>query len=904
MNHCSAPLLLTMALFPAGLMAQQSAAILHAPLVVTAVDGPPLQALGDFDGDGDLDAIGSRVHPAQNAVEVVVWPNAGGAFGAPVAVPLPFQAVAGPAPRSLAFAVADLDQDGRDDFVVRDGAGVVLGRATPGLLFQFQIVALPGAPRAHAVAIGQLDGDNLPDIAVAYVDQQSALRLSVLRSTAGPLHAQVAITPGSVPRVLAAELDDQSGDELLVSDERTGDAWLYGVAAGQLALLAPVTHALTGPGAATWHWTAGDVDGDQRDDLVVFRPGDGSLPARYQLLRRTGPVAFAATPTRAGGPAQRLFDVDGDGDLDGVGSTGAPSPVAGAWPRLDFESTFTIAPNHGNGSFAPAWRVPVAGATRLAGAADVDADGDVDLVAGRCVFYGRGPLRSEPTPLAGGPDARTDARSWQLHDLDRDGDLDLATNRNRGDGAMTPRSQVVAPPAGHVFVGGFEVDVDGDGARDRIVQLRAGSSAQQSTFVAMALLQNNGGGHFHYRGPVAANGSSFGPATATANFGPDSSRAADCDGDGDEDLIWTSDPARGEGFAASIHWNQGAHQSGQFVAGPSFTAATGGRIEAVADFDGDGHPDLLTSDGLAVHVLRGGGPATQPFASAWSGPAMPFEPAAIVVADLDDDGRLDFARPDHAGQIVLFVNRTPVAGPLQFVATRLAGVTLTVRDIVTGPRATLTATDLDADGRTDLVAGGLAGEPGTSVVLRRSAWSDPPTLADYDVTRQAFAGGFACDIDGDGDEDLVLDRATHGARFHGRRGGMRLQKFEGTVGEAGAVPVLGGTGPYRITLTDVMRLTGVPGPTLSIMGLALREADLPDQPRPGLHLRLDPSLMLVVWWPVPTNGQGRAAAIATLPSFIMPGFAGVTFYAQVFVVDAAAPSGFTQTNVLEKRIGW
>ena len=59
-----------------------SRAVLHAPLVVLPIDSPPFQRLGDFDGDGDLDAVGSRVHEANGQAEIHVWRESTAARGA------------------------------------------------------------------------------------------------------------------------------------------------------------------------------------------------------------------------------------------------------------------------------------------------------------------------------------------------------------------------------------------------------------------------------------------------------------------------------------------------------------------------------------------------------------------------------------------------------------------------------------------------------------------------------------------------------------------------------------------------------------------------------------------------------------------------------------------------------
>jgi hypothetical protein len=171
------------------------------------------------------------------------------------------------------------------------------------------------------------------------------------------------------------------------------------------------------------------------------------------------------------------------------------------------------------------------------------------------------------------------------------------------------------------------------------------------------------------------------------------------------------------------------------------------------------------------------------------------------------------------------------------------------------------------------------------------------------VVRQVFVDGFAADVDLDGDPDLVAGRVARNRRFEGVAAGRRLQRHAGVAGEDGAVPVLGATGPFRSGETAVFRLTGVPGPTIAILGMSLGEVDAPGVPLPGLTLRVDPATLLVGTWPIAANGHGRAAAMATLPLPVIAGQLGFVYYLQAFVLDATAPSGCSQTNLLETRIG-
>jgi hypothetical protein len=879
-------------------IAQESKALLHAPLVVLPVDSPPFQRLGDFDGDGDLDAVGSRVVNS-GQVELVVWRNDQGAFTQV------WQTLAGGShpqatlPRSMALATGDLNGDGRAEFVTFAGNVVRRYDSQPGMSFQATTIAtVPTNAHSFAITTGDFDGDGALDIAFASLTTTLTGTLHVLTGTGALLAAPIQLlappsqswSPGPL-RLATLELDGSPGLEIVLGHPASSSAHLYQIAAGQIVLRQTMTCQLNYIGSTPWLWMGGDLDGDGDGDVVVFRPelGTNGIP-RYQVFRNTGQPLLVLEPPQIGGPAEYLVDIDGDGDLDGV-CCGGGGPVTTV-PKLDFGSTFELALNDGTGNFARAWAFPGAGSESMAGANDIDGDGDLDFVAGRCVFYGNGPWTEQPMPIAGGKDVTIVSRPVDVHDFDRDGDLDLfpfATSRGDGAMALSTVTSQIAPP-GFAYAGSILVDVDGDGARDRVMRLLV-TNPPPAQFQAMAWLRNNGGGHFTYGGPVGPAGMQIGGAF---EYSRDPYWGADLDGDGDEEIIHAP--------SHQVYWNDNQWFT---PAGPVPTSLG---MEAVGDFDGDGLLDVIRSNGWfpGVAVDRGTGDRTQPFVLGWYGAVTaPFEPAAIAIGDLDDDGRLDFVRPDASGALMLFVNTTPPGSNLSFAVTTLPSIQTKVlpSSNPVGVRSTITIADFDGDGRNDIAVGRALGEPNVGILLRRTGWSSPPSIADYEVLRQTFVDGWAGDADGDGDPDLIGVHTTKNRRIEGPAAGSRLQFHNGTPGEAGAVPLLGAVGPFRVGIVEELRLTSVPGPTLAVLGISLGTLQQPDVPLPGLTLWLDPTTLIAGDWFIQQNGHGRAAASNRLEIYLPHGLQGLVFYAQAFVLDVAAPGFVTQSNLLVKRVG-
>lgn len=884
------PSLFSVLLLPAVAVAQESRALFHAPVVTDTV--AEHQILFDGDGDGDLDILGTTTNAFGSTWQTAIYvlENNGGAF-----TEVWTDTVSAGTTGTTPVATADLNGDGLDDFVIAGRGTAVRFLSQPGWTFAVDyLVQAVIQDGSRAVAIGDFDGDGVPDVAVAAEDDGSTIAsLDVFLATGQTLTEPIPVSWSSPVRLEALDLDGVGGIDLLYSDRTSDTAHAYVVTAGQLQQAQSFPSLLNYNGGTPWAWTGGDLDGDGDTDVVCFRPelGANGVP-HCQVFRRTGLATFVSEPVAIGGPAERLVDVDGDGDLDGVGYGVGGS--AWEWPGPALE----IAINDGAGGFARAWRVPGTGSGELAGVADLDADGDLDIVASRFIFYGDGPWDREPMPMVGGKEATRVVRPWAFGDIDRDGDTDQLPYRiNRGDGQFAQVYEPLTAPVGFSFGPPKLCDVDGDGNLDQLMGLYAPGTLPQ--FQQMVWARNNGGNHFYYVGVCAAPGLLVGnPGLSRADDG----LSVDLDGDGDQERIYNTQSLSGSNGASQVFWNQG----GTFVAGPSFPVVGGGRVDLVADFDQDGLMDLvMRGNTTGIHVRRGTGVSGSWFVTEWSAPFMPMEPGATILGDVNDDGRMDFVRPNANGELVLFVNTSTGPGNIGFDAFPLVGEELiVVTSFSSAPvRASVAVADFDQDGMTDIAIGRIPGEPNVGLVLRRTSFSNPPTLADYDVVRQVFIDGYGQDGDADGDVDLIATVMTRNRHWGGSAAGSRIQLYDGVAGEDGAVPVLGATGPFRVGETEVLTLTSVPGPTVSILGIALGELTQPNVPLPGLTLHLDPATTLIGTLPITEDGLGHAAASASLPIQLVNGLQGFRFYVQAFVFDPQATQAFSQSNLLVKTIG-
>ena len=394
--HRTSPLLL--ALVGSALDAQVPERYFDAPQVVLD-SRQRYEGLLDFDGDGDLDAIGWFFEEETEPEVRIRWYANPGDGDLSQTLTWDYQSSGliysqGKEANSH-FEVADFDLDGREDFVIsfRNRFYVYDSAAIGQTSFEESTYSYAGTwSEIQDVDVADVDADGFADIVVlvqndtfAYPDPASLMVFSGAGDTADfQLLAHVQL-PGLPHEVLVGEFDADGGVELALVDD--DHVHVYDWDGASFVLDQSLAHTTAHPMPV-----AGDIDGDGDDDVVIFGMQE------YELVRQTAAGAFVVEAPTLGGPATHLGDLDGDGDLDGLCCAGSGGNDKGY--NLG-ASRFEIAINSGDGSFAPSFALPSVGAHHLAGAADVDGDGDVDLVGGRCIYYQDQPIGPASLPEVG-----------------------------------------------------------------------------------------------------------------------------------------------------------------------------------------------------------------------------------------------------------------------------------------------------------------------------------------------------------------------------------------------------------------------------------------------------------------------------------------------------------------------
>jgi hypothetical protein len=614
----------------------------------------------------------------------------------------------------VAAAMVDLDGDGDRDAAISD--------------CPFNFGAIPGR-----IVVLMNDGDGL-------------FGEPIFVNNAGdcPVHAD------------GADFDGDGDRDLIVAD-RCGDAVVLLINKGDGTFEPGVSFTV---GNEPCSLGVADLNADGLPDVVTFNQSSKDLSV---LFGTTGggfdPEQRTAKLTLSNngefpfpGPFFTLADVDGDGDIDVAAPAG---------------SGVALVLNDGHGTLNAGAKLPAIISAFAVTAGDFDGDSDVDLASSTLdtdhvsVFINRGAGTFDP---AVGYDAH-----WPHHpmvmslpsitaaDFDGDGHDDLATGAaydkqvrmlmGQGDGTFEPvRFRSVGGEAWFVTAG----DLNGDRLDDVAVQT---DGFYPGTFLALLSLPGQPAIGYETSGP-SFNGS------------PEDVDLADMDGDGDLDAVTASG---GKGGVVIVKAVDGVFV-GEGVKYPVHPDATQSHLERVhvADFNGDGWPDVAASDivnvsvnnvpGLVVIFMNNGDGTLAP---PQHHPLDGLTPNSLAAEDVDGDGDPDLAvwacglHPGGTGT-------EPVKRVVVMLTNDGTGMFSPTAEYPTDskpwmPYGDVAFADLDGDGRGDMLA--TAWHNDYKVYhpsLLRVRFNDDGTFDEtYSIiTAQRLWGLATADADDDGDTDV------------------------------------------------------------------------------------------------------------------------------------------------------
>jgi len=544
--------------------------------ISTTADGARSVFAADLDGDGDMDIVS-----ASYLDNKIAWYQNDGNQN------FTLRTISLTALGATSVFVADVDGDGHLDILSASAGDDKIawyrnnGAANP--VFTLYTVSL-GADGASGVFAADIDGDGDMDIAsssrlddsIKWYENNGLQNFTerVITNTADGAFAVIAVDA------------DRDGDMDIVAASATDNtvAWYRNETIHRSALLNTTASIGSSVDGAIFVTTADvDRDGDMdvisaslHDDKIVWyrNDGNGSFSPRVVSTTANGATSVAAV------------DLDGDGDIDLLSTSFYDNKLA--WYRNDGAQNFTLVT-------ITAISAETAGAISVV-AADVDGDGDMDIVVGSFeddeVSWYENDGAANPTFTRRTITTTADGvRMVIAVDLDRDGDMDIVSasyNDNKiawyeNDGTQNfTRRTITTAAFGAMSVAAADMDRDGDidlvitAAGDNTVQFLRNSNMTFTSFII---------------------GTPSNPRSAVL---------ADMDGDGDLDIV-----------VASVNDNTVAWYENEGTSNPAFAtqhivsnSVLGAISVAAADLDGDGDMDIVSAayfgDAIAWHENRGG----------------------------------------------------------------------------------------------------------------------------------------------------------------------------------------------------------------------------------------------------------------------------------------------------------
>ena len=608
------------------------------------------------------------------------------------------------------LVAADFNHDGNLELAV-PGA-VLLGKGDGTFA---PPIAYPANASPQSIVAGDFNGDGVLDIAGANGSGNENISI-LLGNGDGTFQPPLFFDVGTSPLYLAsADFNRDGKADLAVTNYGSGTiSILFGRGDGTFGTTVNYT-----VGGEPESIAVGDFNHDGRPDLAITQR-DGPLSI---MLAAGGGNFLPPVVVDAGNEpiGVTVIDLNGDGNLDlAVANSFDYNNTTGGY-------TVSIVKGNGDGTFQPPETYDVPSYPTSLAWADFNGDGKLDLAvnssSGLAILMNNshGGLKDMVNQPAG-----TTPSAIAAADLNGDGKLDLAVANKgsnnvsiflgNGDGTFQPQVTygTVAEPA-TLVIGDF----NGDGIPD----LALASST------TLGILFGNGDG-------------SFQPPVTTALSAYGSLVAADFNGDGMLDLEAIN---ACQCSAVTLLGNG----DGTFRQIPLADNDPGViQYLATGDFNGDGKPDLV------VQTAFFGYDYSAEFVTIWLGNGQgDFQIVSnfdaigpVAVADFNGDGKPDLAATYYIGNRDLLVALGTGDGSFSNLGAYAAQI----------PIATATG-DFNGDGKPDVAVIGDTGPVGSSDVISILLNRGDGTL---ETQKQFVVGGCAVamavgDFNGDGKADIA-----------------------------------------------------------------------------------------------------------------------------------------------------
>ena len=689
---------------------------------------------------------------------------------------------------SITVAKADLNHDGRLDLVVANYGGstisVLINTGSTPLSFAKTDYALPG--KATSVAAADVDGDGKPDLVATSETNTVSIFRNIGTAAAVVFEAPVTLYTSYTyaEGVAVGDLDGDGKPDIAVTNNQSNTVSVFKNtgAIGTISFASPQAQAT---GQAPQSVAIADLNGDGKAELLVTNFYGNSVSI-YRNTAVTGSFAFTRTDLTTGVQPYSLAigDLDGDGKPELL--TGGD--MAGTVSIFQNSSDSGSAINFTNRQDLPAGFTPYGIAI-----GDLDGDGRPDIATtgysdntiailqnkgakGTISFLPKVILATGQAPY-----------SILMTDMNGDGLQDLVTADFGSSGSVsvllnnlplpstTPRISSFSPLSGPVgtnvlikgryfdriaaknmvYFSGIRAVIQSATDSTLSVVVPAGASYSPITVTADSLsCISTLSFTVSFPGGQAAFSTHSFNWRADSVFGnnPRSILLPDWDGDGRADLFVTN-----QGGGSGFFHNTGTGNLIQLSSQEGGTVTNGVQPygAATADFDGDGRMDIAFTDfnqTSAVYLLKNLSTSGH---MAWAVQrSLPAGNSAtgIAAGDIDGDGRPDLAvAVGNSFYIAIYKNTTIHAGD-----------SLSFSNVINLPDSyhgdDVAIADLDGDGRPELIVTDFS----SNLIRIWHNTNQKPGVVSFDALPQTIevdqepTSLAVADLSGDGVPDLLV----------------------------------------------------------------------------------------------------------------------------------------------------
>jgi hypothetical protein len=612
-------------------------------------------ALGDIDGDGNLDIVTASLSDSDAGYELIVWENPYSSSDTnPFDEPWTAHNVVSTVDLH-AVAVADLNQDGKVDIAAGDTSDQVRVWSNDGA-WSFTLQAtLTADGDVDALVAVDLDGDGVLDlVSGGPVEGSGTHELIVWQNNTGWSFTghDAGDTADTINGLAAADLNHDGYAEVVsVTDTGEDNEVIVWENDADATFDWSFTQVDVGAETQTVEAVAvADFDEDGDVDLAIGRASDGSTGYEVTLWQNVlvhRSMPFGSPGTGAGASTDNVNSVE-IGDLDGDGD---PDIFSGSQSGEDYE--LIVWQNDGT-PFSGSWTSNDAGTTpgttNAVALGDLDNDGDLDAAAGSVATTGSElfVLENDGAPFSGLWTSNAVTDTDTIHDLvfadlDGDGYLDVVSGGKQRDAGVVAWRNDTTPFSGSwdsISVGEDDTDtvrgvavgdLNADGHPDIVA-----ASIQGFTTTVIAW-QNDG---------TPFSGSWVSNTLAVTGDIMNATVLGDLDGDGDLDLATES--MAGSQAGLYIWENDGTPFDGVWTTSVLVAANVSNDV-VLGDLDWDGDLDVVGASSLDISVWENDG---TPFTGSWTRDGAYLVGVAVnslAVGDLDHDGDLDIVSGSQAG---------------------------------------------------------------------------------------------------------------------------------------------------------------------------------------------------------------------------------------------------------------